>query len=85
MTSMTPGAAFAASTSIDRIRAWATGLRTTLAWAIRGSRTSAAYTAEPESFAAPSVLGTERLTTVNSGFGSWARLARQRATESASG
>ena len=59
-TATTPGIRRASSTSIETMRAWACGLSTGRACVRRGSSTSAAYCAAPETFSGPSMIGRGR-------------------------
>ena len=58
-THTTPGTASAALVSIERMRACATGLRSTLPCSIRGATMSPANCARPRSFSRASALGAE--------------------------
>ena len=55
-TALTSGWAWARLVSMDRMRAWAWGLRSTLPCSIPGSETSAPYMALPVTLSNPSCL-----------------------------
>src|SRR6185312_9516219 len=61
-TQTTPGTRSAAAVSIEAIRPWAIGLRSTLPWSIRGTSRSPTNSASPRSFSRASRLGCERPT-----------------------